>query len=184
MALQNAKDMFVLDSYSDFSPTKQLTHNSLNLCGKLLHTLLVRAVFSRNSSCKLVTDAHIILMWKVASIKTVDYASLIISTMRFCSSPLHNIALPYANLLTIIFDHFNLLSDLEEVDYSGSQSLSSNVLPPLGIFKVHGKYEFYSHLCWSKNEDLQKIYDKSFLALNPNSKNKPHIHASSLLTLR
>ena len=47
VALQNAKDMFILDSYSNFSPTKQLTHNSLLLCGKLLHNLLVRTVFSR-----------------------------------------------------------------------------------------------------------------------------------------
>ena len=69
-------------------------------------------------------------MWKIASVKMIDYASLIISTMRFCSSPVHNSALPYANLLTLIFDHFNLLSDLEEVDYSGRQSLSSNVLHP------------------------------------------------------
>ena len=113
MALQNAKDMFTLDSYSDFSPTKQITHNGLNLCGNLLHNLLVRTVFSRNSSCELVTDAHFILMWKIASIKTVDYASLIISTMCFCSSLVRNSAFPYSNQLTLIFDHFNLLSDLE-----------------------------------------------------------------------
>ena len=141
VALQNAKYMFVLASHSDFSPTKQLTHNGLNLCGKLLHTVLVKTVLFRNSSCELVIDAHLILMWKVASVKTVDYASLIISTMHFCSSPLGNSALPYANFLTLVFDHFNLLSDLKEVDYSGPQSLSSNVLPSLGIFKVNGKYE-------------------------------------------
>ena len=54
LAPQNAKDMFILDSHSHFSPNKQLTHNALNLCGKLLHNLLVRTVFSRNSSCELV----------------------------------------------------------------------------------------------------------------------------------
>ena len=81
MALQNVKDMFILDSYSDFSPTKQLTHNGFY--GKLLHNLLVRTIFSRNSSCELVTNAHLILMWKIASIKTVDYALLVISTMLF-----------------------------------------------------------------------------------------------------
>ena len=32
MAHENAKDVFILDSHSDFSPTKQLTHNALNLC--------------------------------------------------------------------------------------------------------------------------------------------------------
>ena len=144
MALQNAKDMFVLDSYYDFSPTKQLTHNGLNLYGKLLHTLLVRSVFSRNLSCELVTYAHLILMWKVASIKTVDYTSLIISTMRFCSSPLRNNALPYANLSTIIFYHFNLLSDLEEVDYS--------------------------HLSLTEKEDLQKIHGKKLSRLEPQLK--------------
>ena len=75
--------MFVLASYSDFSPPKQLTHNGLNLLGNLLHTLHVKTVFSHNSYCELVTDAHLILMWKVASIKIVDYTSLIISTMHF-----------------------------------------------------------------------------------------------------
>ena len=154
VALRNTKDMFILDFYSDFSPTKQLTHNGLNLCEKLLHNLLVRTNFSRNSSCELVTDAHLILMWKIASIRTVDYALLIISSMRFCSSFVRNSALPYANLLTLIFDHFNLLSDLEEVDYSGPQSFSSNVLPPLGTFKVHGNYELYSHLSLFEKEDL------------------------------
>ena len=119
---------------------------------------------------KLVTDAHLILMWKITSIITVDYASLIISTMCFCSSPVRNSALPYANLLTLIFDHFNLLFHLEEVDYSGPQSLSSNVLPPLRIFKIHGKYELYSHLSLSEQEDLQKIYGKKLSRLEPQLK--------------
>ena len=170
VALQNAKDMFILDSHSDFSPTKQLTHNALNLCGKLLHSLLVKTVFPHNSSCEHVTDAHLILIWKIVSLKNVDYASLIISTIRFCSSPVRNSSLPYANLLTLIFDHFNLLSDLEEVDFSGPQFLSSNVLPPLGIFKVHGKYELYSQLSLSEKEDLQKIHGKRLSHLEPQLK--------------
>ena len=86
LALQNAKDMFILESYSDFSSVKQLTHNALNLCGKLLHYILVRFVFSRNSSCELVTNAHPILMLKIVSLKNIDFASVIFSTMRFCSS--------------------------------------------------------------------------------------------------
>ena len=73
--------------------------------------------------------------------KTIDYASLIISNMHFCSSPLRNIALSHANLLTLVFEHFNLFSNLEEVDYFGPQSLSNNVLPTFGILKVNGKYE-------------------------------------------
>ena len=72
---------------------------------------------------------------------------------------------PNVNLMTIIFDHFNLLSDLEEVDYSGPQSLSRNVLPPLGSFKVHGKYELSSHLSLSDKEDLQKIHGKKLSRL-------------------
>ena len=149
VALQNAKYVFVLASHSDFSLTKQLTHNGLNLCGKLLHTVLVKIVFSENSSGELVTDAYLILMWKVNSVKTVDYASLFISAMRFCSFPLRNSALPYTHLLTLVFDHFNLLFNLEEVDYFGPRSLSSTVLPTLGMFKVNDKYELYSHLSLS-----------------------------------
>ena len=125
LALQNAKDMFILESYSDFSSVKQLTHNALNLYGKLLHYILVRTVLSRNSSCELVTDAHLILMWKIDSLKNIVFSSVIFSTMRFCSSHTRNCYLPYANLLTLIFDHFNLLSESEEVDYSGPISLSS-----------------------------------------------------------
>ena len=41
LALQNAHDMFLIESYSDFLSSKQLTHNGLNLCGKLLHYILV-----------------------------------------------------------------------------------------------------------------------------------------------
>ena len=90
--------------------------------------------------------------------------------MRFCSFSLRNSALRYANLLTLVFDHFNLLSDLEEVDYSGPQSLSSNILPPLGLFKVHGKYELCSHLYVSEKEDLQKIHGKKLSRLEPRLK--------------
>ena len=86
---------------------------------------------------------------------------------------------PNVNLMTIIIDHFNLLSDLEEVDYSGPQSLFNNVLPLLGILKIHGKYEFYSCLSLSKKEDLQKIHGKNRSRLEPQFKE----HASSLLTL-
>ena len=170
LALQNAKDMLILDSYYDFSSAKQLTHNALNLCGKLLHNILVRTVFSRNLSCELVTDAHLILMWKIASLKNVDYASIIFSTIRFFSSHVRNCSLPFANLLTLIFDHFNLLSESEEVDYCGPLSLSNNILPPLGIFKIHGKYELYSHLSSSEKEDLQMIHGKRLSRLEPQIK--------------
>ena len=90
--------------------------------------------------------------------------------MSFCSSSLRNSALPYANLLTLVFDHFHLLSDLEKVDYSGPQFNFSNVLPPLGIFKVYGKYGLYSHLSVSKKEDLQKIHGKKLSYLEPQLK--------------
>ena len=89
LALQTAKDMFILDSYSDFSSTKQLTHNALNLCGKLLHNVLLRTFFSRNSSCEIFTNAHLILMGKIASLKNVHYASLIFfnnTFLQFCCS--------------------------------------------------------------------------------------------------
>ena len=166
--------MFVLATHLDFSPTKQLTLNGFNLCGKLLHTLLVKTVYSQNSSFELVTDGHLILMWKFASVKIIDYASLIISNMRFCSSPLRNSALPYTNLLTLVFDHFNLLSDLEEVDYSGPQSLSNNVLPPLGIFKVNGKYELYSHVSiYLRKRISKRSMETSLHVLNHNLKNTP-----------
>ena len=181
LALQNARDMFILESYSDFSSTKQLTHNALNLNGKLLHYILVRTVFSRNTSCELVTDAHLILMWKIASLKNVDFSSIIFSTMRFCCSHSRNCSLPYANLLTLIFDHFNLLSDLEEVDCSGPISLSTEILPPLGIFKVDGKYELYSNLSSTDKEDLQKIHGKRLTRLEPHI--KEHTTLSRLQSL-
>ena len=181
LALQNAKDMFILESYSDFSSVKQLTHNALNLCGKLLHNILVKTIFSRNSSCELVTNAHLILMWKIASLKIVYYASVIFSTMRFCSSHARNCSLPYANLLTLIFDHFNLLSDSEEVNYSGPLTLSNNILPPLGIFKINGKYELYSHLSSTDKEDLLKIHGKRLSRLEPHI--KEHTTLSRLQSL-
>ena len=80
--------------------------------------------------------------------------------MRFCSSSFRNLALPYANLLSLIFDHFNLITDLEEVDYSGPQSFSNDVLSSLGIFKVGGKYELYSNLSVTKKEELQRLHGK------------------------
>ena len=181
LALQDAKDMFVLESYADFSSTKQLTHNALNLNGKLLHYILVRTVFSRNTSCELVTDSHLILMWKISTMKNVDFSSIIFSTMRFCCSQTRNCALPYANLLTLIFDHFNLLSNEEEVDCSGPISLSSEILPPLCIFKVNDKYELYSNLSSADKEDLQKIHGKRLTRLEP--PNQVHTTLSRLQSL-
>lgn len=54
---------------------------------------------------------------------------------------------------------------MEEVDYFVPQSLSSNVLPPLGIFKVNGMYELYLHLSIFENEDVQKIHGKKLSRL-------------------
>ena len=72
IAFQNAKDLFVLSSHLDFSPTRQLTHNGLTLSGKLLHNLIAKIVFSKGTSCELVSDSHLILMWKIAARKSID----------------------------------------------------------------------------------------------------------------
>ena len=63
IAYQNAKDLFVLSSHLDFSPTRQLTHNGLTVSGKLLHNLIAKIVFSKETSFELVSDSHLILMW-------------------------------------------------------------------------------------------------------------------------
>ena len=60
IAFQNAKDMFVLSSHLDFSPFRQLTHNGLTLFGKLLHNLIAKIIFSKRTSCDLVSDSHLI----------------------------------------------------------------------------------------------------------------------------
>ena len=152
---------------------------------KLLYSLIAKIVFSKGTSCELVSNSHLILMWKIVARKPIDYAALIISTMWFCSFSFQNLALPYANLLSLIFDHFNLNTDLEEVDYSGPQSFSNNVLPPLGIFKVEGKYELYSNLAVTKKEELQKLHGKKIGRLDPHSKESLlPILASSHLILR
>ena len=62
IAFQNAKDMFVLSSHLNFSPTRQLTHNGLTLSYKLFHNLIAKIVFSKGTSCELVSDSHLILM--------------------------------------------------------------------------------------------------------------------------
>ena len=157
IAFENAKDMFVLSSHLNFSPTRQLTHNGLTFSWKLLQGLIANIVYSKGTSCELVFDSHLILMWKIAARKSIDYASLIISTLRPYSSSFRNLALPHANLLLLIFVHFNLNSDLEEVDYFGPQSFSNSVLTPLEIFKVGDKYELYSNISVTKKEGVTEI---------------------------
>ena len=48
--------------------------------------------------------------------------------------------------------------------------MSSNILPLLGIFTIHGKYELYSHLSSSEKEDLQKNHGKRLSRLKPQLK--------------
>ena len=86
-------------------------------------------------------------------------------------------ALPYANLLSLIFDHFNLITDLEEVDYYDPQSFSNNILLPLGIFKVGGKYELYSNLSVTEKKKLQKLHGKKIGRLEPHSKENHTTHS-------
>ena len=81
------------------------------------------------------------------------------------------------NLLFLIFDHFNLITDLEEVDYSGPQSFSNNVLSSLGIFKVGGKYELYSNLSVTEKEELQRLHGKKIGRLEPHSKENQTTHS-------
>ena len=114
-------------------------------------------------------------------LKTLITPLLFFSTIRFCSILVRNCSLPYATLLTLIFDHFNLFSNSEEVDYSGPVSVSSNILRLLGIFKIHGKYELYSHLSSSEKEDLQKVHDKRLSRLEPQL--KEHTTLSRLQSL-
>ena len=114
-------------------------------------------------------------------LKTLITPLLFFSTIRFCSILVRNCSLPYATLLTLIFDHFNLFSNSEEVDYSGPVSVSSNILRLLGIFKIHGKYELYSHLSSSDKEDLQKIHGKRLSRLEPQL--KEHTTLSRLQSL-
>ena len=95
IAFQNGKDMFVLSGFHDFSPSKRLAHNALNLNRKLLHYQLVKTIHPKGFSQELVIDVQLILMWKIASHKSVDCASSIFSHIRYCSSSIQNIALPY-----------------------------------------------------------------------------------------
>ena len=77
--------------------------------------------------------------------------------MRFYSSSFRNLALPYANLLSLIFYHLNLISDLEDVDYSGPQSFFDNIMSSLGNFKVNGKYDLFTNFSMPEKEELQKF---------------------------
>ena len=60
IAFEIAKDMFVLSSHLEFSPTRQLTHDGLTLSRKLLHILVAKIVFFKGTSCELVSDSHLI----------------------------------------------------------------------------------------------------------------------------
>ena len=79
-------------------------------------------------------------------------------------------------ILSLIFDHFNLKTDLEEVDYSSPQSFSNNVLSSLGIFKVGGKYELYSNLSMTEKEELQRLHGKKIVRLESHSKENQTTH--------
>ena len=117
-------------------------------------------------------------MRKIAARQSIDCTFLIITTMRFCSSRFKKLALLYANILLLVFDHFNLISNLEEVDYFGPQSFSNNVLTPLGIFTVGGKCELYSNLSVIEKEELQKLYGKKTVCLEPHSRDYHTTHSS------
>lgn len=66
------------------------------------------------------TEAQLfIIMRKIASRKSVDYASLFFSYIRDYNSFIRNIALPYVNLLSLVFDYFNIPFNPKEIDYSG-----------------------------------------------------------------
>ena len=86
-------------------------------------------------------------------------------------------ALPYTNFLSLIFDHFNLITDFEEVEYFGPQSFSNNVQTSLGIFKVESKYELYSNLSVTTIEELQKLHGKKIGRLEPPSKESYTTHS-------
>ena len=176
--------MFVLSGFHDFSPSKRLAHNALNLNRKLLHYQLVKTIHPKGFSQELVIDVQLILMWKIASHKSVDCASSIFSHIRYCSSSIQNIALPYMLiyfLQSLIILTFPLI--MRKSIIKAPKSFLAMFLHQLEFSRLMQNMNYIQIFAMLRRKN-SKIYGKNCHVLNLKSKITSPILASSLLIQR
>jgi hypothetical protein len=172
-----AKEMFLVDGVLD---NKQLTHSSLICEAKILFCILMRCLIPRTSSKELLTDKSLGLMYLLSQGFEIDVPTLILEHMLSCSSKSRKHTLPYANVLTLVFEFFDIPLEKEEKVTEGIGYLEEETPNKLGICQTKdGIWKFYRDLTDIEfqekafvkpkmqvlasavtNPDLQRIHDR------------------------
>ena len=117
---------------------KQLTQSVLKLEPRLVFYLLQRCVVPKCHSRELLTIRSLELMHKIISDQRLDVPNLIMRHMLYCTdkSGSRKHPLPYANLLSNVFQLMDINLEFEEVQRQGFGLITEEGLQSLGVVKV------------------------------------------------
>ncbi|MQM15808.1 hypothetical protein Taro_048760 [Colocasia esculenta] len=130
----------------------KLDINQLNGFNRLLHFIICQIIVPRSASFSTCARADSDLMYWAIQNQEINTVELIIERMKFASSQLWdtksklNISLPYAHLLTRIFQHFGI-NTVGDVSEKMGQAIRSRNLKKSGFSLVNG--------IWSKDGTIE-----------------------------
>ncbi|MQM12253.1 hypothetical protein Taro_045169 [Colocasia esculenta] len=147
----NIKGLGIIGSEFKLKDGK-LDINQLNAFNRLLHFIICQVIVPRSalfSTCARVDSDQ--MYWAIQN-QEINTAELIIERIKFASSQLWdtksklNISLPYAHLLTRIFQHFGI-STVGDVSEKMGQAIRSRNLKKSGFSLVNS--------IWSKDDTVE-----------------------------
>ena len=98
-----ARSKYLLPEAST-NTSKQLTHSSLTLEAKIIFNIIVRCLLPRLNSGSLLTDNAMILLYRILNGLDLDLANTILGSMAHTRKARKGTPLPFATLLTQIFE--------------------------------------------------------------------------------
>ncbi|MQM20098.1 hypothetical protein Taro_053113 [Colocasia esculenta] len=145
----------------------KLDINQLSAFNRLLHFIICEIIVPRSASFFTRARADSYLMFWAIQNQEINTAELIIERMKFASSQVWdtksklNISLPYAHLLTRIFQHFGI-SVVGDVSEKMGQAIRSRNLRKSGFLVVNGVWSKTSaaegeSIIGEAQEDLEPV---------------------------
>ena len=106
---------------------------------RLLHYVFIRICYPKDHSKEAYNEIALEAVYRLISGYSINYASVILHHLYHIANLNRNPSLPYGNLLTRIFTHFNVPLDGEECSTHLVPIISTNSLKTLRFYKTESR---------------------------------------------
>ncbi|KAJ8420626.1 hypothetical protein Cgig2_032404 [Carnegiea gigantea] len=134
---------------------------------RLLHYVFVRVLYPKDHSKEATNEIVLEAIYRLMTGSSVDYACLILDHMYRVACMTHAYHLPYGNLLTHVFQHFQVPLESEECVTQSVPIISASSLKTLWFYKIeHRGWQHSSDLTSTKAAVLKVTLPDTFSAPN------------------